>query len=95
LRFPLAGRNALAKRISLFRLSFMVNRMVWIGIAPELALVSLILYVPGLQGVFGVAPFPLGNWLFLFALAPLLLLADEARKALNAHRFRPKPLPKP
>lgn len=66
--------------LSAFRLGFTTNRMVWFGVASELALVSLIIYLPGLQEVFGVAVFPLENWLFLFACAPLLLVVDEVRK---------------
>jgi magnesium-transporting ATPase (P-type) len=70
-----------SERLSAFRLGLAANRMIWLGVASELALVSLIIYLPGLQGAFGVAPFAPGNWLFLFACAPLLLVVDEVRKA--------------
>jgi Ca2+-transporting ATPase len=39
--------------------------------------------VPFFQEVFGTAPFPLQNWLFLFAWAPVLLVAEELRKAVG------------
>jgi len=71
-----------SESLSCFRVGFTTNRMVWIGVASELVLVSLIIYLPGLRPVFGVAPFPLENWLFLLACAPLLLLVDEVRKAV-------------
>lgn len=71
-----------SERLSAFRIGFTTNRMVWIGVASELVLVSLIIYLPGLQTVFGVAAFPLVNWIFLFSCAPLLLMVDELRKSI-------------
>lgn len=77
--------NLFAQRteaMSVFRIGLFSNRLVWIGIATELALILLLVYVPLLQMMFGTASFPLHNWLFLFAWVPLLFLADEVRKAL-------------
>jgi magnesium-transporting ATPase (P-type) len=68
--------------MSVFRIALFRNRLVWAGIATELMLVLLIIYVPFLQQVFSTAAFPLHNWLFLFAWTPSLLVADEIRKAL-------------
>jgi Ca2+-transporting ATPase len=76
------------ERISAFRISWFSNRMVWIGIASELLLISLIVYVPFFQRLFGTAAFPLGNWLLLFAWTPSLLLADELRKGLVRRKER-------
>jgi magnesium-transporting ATPase (P-type) len=70
------------ERTSVFKMGWFSNRMIWIGIASELLLISLIVYVPFFQQAIGTAAFPLGNWLFLFAWTPSLLLADELRKAL-------------
>jgi magnesium-transporting ATPase (P-type) len=70
------------ERVSTFRVSLLNNRLLWIGIASELLLVSALIYLPPLQRVFGTAAFPVSNWLFLFAWTPSLLLADELRKAL-------------
>ncbi len=70
------------EQTSVFRIGLLSNRLVWVGIATELILLALIVYVPLLQGVFGTAAFPAWNWLFLFAWTPSLLLADEGRKAL-------------
>jgi magnesium-transporting ATPase (P-type) len=76
------------ERTSVFRTGWFSNRMVWIGIASELLIISLIVYVPVFQHIIGTAAFPLGNWLFLFAWTPSLLLADELRKALVRRRER-------
>jgi potassium/sodium efflux P-type ATPase len=70
------------ERTSVFRIGLFSNRLVWVGIAVEVTLIVLIVYVPFLQGIFGTAAFPSGNWLFLLAWTPALLLADELRKAL-------------
>jgi Ca2+-transporting ATPase len=80
-----------AERISIFRMGWQrltANRLLWLGIATELVLIFLIVYVPLLQEFIGTAPFPLINWLFLFAWTPSLLLVDEARKALERRRAK-------
>lgn len=71
---------------SVFRIGLFSNRLIWVGIATELILLAAILYLPVLQSVFGTAPFPFENWLFLFAWTPALLLADEMRKAMMRRR---------
>ena len=76
------------ERTSAFRLSWWSNRMLWIGIASELLIVSAIVYVPFFQQIFGTASFPLINWVFLFAWTPSLFLADELRKAILRKRER-------
>ena len=74
--------------LSVFRMRWGRNRLVWVGIATELALLALLLYVPVLQRLFDTAPLPPQNWLFLCAWTPILLLADEGRKALVRRRAR-------
>lgn len=71
---------------SFFRTPLFNNRLLWIGIGAELVLILLLTYVPALQQVFDTSGFPAQQWLFLFALAPLLLLADELRKLYLRHR---------
>jgi Ca2+-transporting ATPase len=72
-------------RASAFRIAWFKNRLIWIGIATELVLILLIVYTPFLNTFIGTAPFPLANWLFLFAWMPALLLVDEVRKFLVRH----------
>ena len=69
-----------AERQSILRVGLFTNRLVWIGIASELVIVALIVYVPFLQSVIGTTSVPLTNWLWAIPLIPLLLLADELRK---------------
>jgi Ca2+-transporting ATPase len=79
------GRTSII-RLGLHRLA--ANRLVWVGIATELVLIFLIVYVPLFQGFIGTDAFPLANWLFLFAWTPSLLLVDELRKALERRRAK-------
>ncbi|MGE5190208.1 MAG: cation-translocating P-type ATPase [Gemmatimonadota bacterium] len=74
------------ERSSIVRIGFSGNRLLWAGIATEIGLLLLIVYVPALQKVFGTSGLALEDWLFLLAWAPALLLADEARKAVARWR---------
>jgi magnesium-transporting ATPase (P-type) len=74
------------ERTSVFSAGFFANRLIWAGIAAELCLLLAIVYVPALQKVFGTSAVPPEGWLFLLAWSPVLLLADEARKALLRRR---------
>jgi magnesium-transporting ATPase (P-type) len=76
------------ERESFFRTPLFNNRFLWVGILSELAIVTLLIYLPLFQPVFGTAAFPVGNWFFLFALTPTLLLADEVRKMLVRRKER-------
>jgi magnesium-transporting ATPase (P-type) len=69
-----------SEHISVFRIPFFNNRMLWVGIASELILVLLITYVPLFQDFIGTGPFPLVNWLFLFVWTLILILVDELLK---------------
>ena len=69
------------ERISFINSRPFENRLLFVGIATELALLCLIIYLPLFQKLFGTAPFAPLNWLVLLGLTPVLLLADEARKA--------------
>jgi len=77
-----------SERLSAFRLRPTGNRLLWIGLASEAALVAAVTYLPPLQRVFFTAPLPAAAWPLLL-LGPLLLLAvDEAAKWLRARRSR-------
>ncbi|HHW19333.1 MAG TPA: hypothetical protein GXX30_10690 [Firmicutes bacterium] len=68
--------------VSVFRVGLFSNRWVLLGLVWELGLTLLILHVPFLQRVFGTAPLSLAEWGFLWAVAPVLLAAEEMRKFL-------------
>jgi potassium/sodium efflux P-type ATPase len=73
-------------RASLLSVGFFSNRMVLIGIACELTLLCLLSYLPFLHGIFNTAPLGWKEWLFLLIWPPIILLLDEARKALLRRR---------
>ena len=73
-----------AANTSIVRIGFFTNRLVWVGIATELVVIALIVYTPFLQFIFGTAALSGRDWLFLFAWAPILLVADELRKFVAA-----------
>jgi len=76
------------ERISVFRAAIFTNRLLWAGICSEMIVILLIVYLPPVQNLIGTRAFPPFNWLFLFAWAPLLLIADEIRKFLLRSRER-------
>jgi calcium-translocating P-type ATPase len=58
------------------------NRLIWYGIAFELGLLMLIDYTPWGNALFGTAPIGGEVWLYIIAFMPVMLLAEEARKAV-------------
>jgi hypothetical protein len=57
---------------------------VWAGIAAEVGVLLLIVYVPFLQSIFGTAGIPAQGWGFLLLCVPALLLADEVLAVVHA-----------
>jgi magnesium-transporting ATPase (P-type) len=76
------------ERESVFHAGLFANSLVLWGIAAELLILSLLMYTPFLQKIFGLAPLGLREWAFLFAFAPLLLMLEEGRKWLVRMRQR-------
>jgi magnesium-transporting ATPase (P-type) len=68
------------ERESVFKVGFFNNKLVLVGIASELAIISALIYTPFFRGIFGLAPIGLREWGFLFAFTPILFLMEEVRK---------------
>jgi Ca2+-transporting ATPase len=78
--------NAFACRsahLSIWQLGLASNRLLLVGIGVELALLLLLVYVPPLSSVFGLAPLQLKHWLLLATFGPLLLIGEEGRKLVG------------
>jgi len=75
-------------RQSIFRIGFLSNRLVLLGIAVELALLGILVYTPFLHTLFNTAPLGLREWAYLFAWTPVIFLLDELRKAILRWRER-------
>ncbi|MDY6796469.1 MAG: cation-transporting P-type ATPase [Actinomycetota bacterium] len=67
---------------SVLRVGFTTNRLYLLGIASEVSLQVLIVYVPFLNGVFETAPIAFSDWLFLAPFIPICVVADEIRKLI-------------
>ncbi len=80
-------------RVSILTVGFFSNRLVLLGVAVELVLLGLIVYVPFLQWIFHTAPLGLFEWGYVLAWAPAILLADEGRKVIMRKRERAIPSP--
>ena len=83
-----AGQAMRTEHRSVFSIGLLSNRFLVAGIAFEVALAVALVYVPGLNTVFHQAPIPWWWWLPLVAWAPIVLLAEEARKAVVRRRLR-------
>ncbi len=74
--------NCRTESQSVFKIGLFSNRRVILGILFEILLLSAIIYVPFLQRIFDTAPIGIREWIFLIALPPIILLIEEARKAV-------------
>ncbi len=68
-------------RTSVFSVGLFSNRFLLAGILVELVLAVLLIHVRCLRQLFGFVPLPTGIWLPLLIVPPLLLAAEELRKA--------------
>jgi len=73
---------------SVFRVGLFTNRLVLWGIAVELTLLGVLIYVPFLQPIFNTAPIGLQEWIYLFAWTPVIFFLDELRKLILRWRER-------
>jgi magnesium-transporting ATPase (P-type) len=78
--------NCRTDQQSLFTVGLFSNRQVLFGIVVEVALLSAIIYVPFLQGIFGTTAIGPYEWLYLVVLPIPMVLLDELRKAVARHR---------
>jgi magnesium-transporting ATPase (P-type) len=67
------------------------NHLLLIGIAVEIALVALLAYVPGVDDVFHTSGLSGWEWLFLAVWPPVVLGAEEIRKAVSRRRTTRSP----
>lgn len=75
-------------RRSLFRVGIFGNKLVLIGIASELLLLFVIVYVPFMQNIFNTAAVGINEWCFALLWAPLIIILDEMRKLYLRTRER-------
>jgi Ca2+-transporting ATPase len=82
-----------SERTSIFQLGFFSNPLIWLGIAVEWILILLITQSAFLNTIFSTAPLAPWQWLILIVCPPLILGAEELRKAIVRGNFSTKKLP--
>lgn len=70
-------------RESVFTIGFFSNKLIFIGIAFEIALQIFIVYHPWGNKIFSTSPVAVSVWLVLIPFAVLLFAAEEARKVVT------------
>jgi magnesium-transporting ATPase (P-type) len=81
-----AGMAWRTTRQSVRTIGLLSNRMLLAGIAVEIAMVALLAYTPGLDQIFHTSDLSPREWLFLLLWPPLVLGAEELRKAVVRRR---------
>jgi hypothetical protein len=80
--------NVLACRTtkqSVFFTSLKANKWILVGIASQLSILAIIVYVPFLQHVFGTTALSPADWAFLVTLPIAVVVAEEIRKFFSRH----------
>lgn len=75
--------NVLASRTSkasIFKTSIKTNKWIWLGIASQISIISILVYVPLMQRFFGTTALELLDWAFLALIAVTVIFAEEIRK---------------
>ena len=80
---------------SALTLSLKTNKWLLPSIAIELVALLAIVYVPFIQPLFGTGTIDPIYWVYLFAIAPVILLLEEARKYVIRARAAPAPIKVP
>lgn len=83
-----AAINCRTKDSSVFSIGLFSNRRIWGGIIFEVILLTLLIYVPFLQGLFNTAPIDWHDWLLLFCIPIPLVLIEEGRKLFMRKRIQ-------
>jgi magnesium-transporting ATPase (P-type) len=68
---------------SAFRMSPLRNKWLLVGILSQVVILLVLVYAPFLQPLFKTASLSLTDWIFLYSLAPLVLLVEELRRAVR------------
>lgn len=82
--------NARSESISLFRLSPLRNPVLLLGTFGALSVHLAAMHTPFFQGVLGVAPIPLADWVLLAAVAAGIVVVMELHKAVRGPSLRGK-----
>ncbi len=77
---------------SIWRLGWFTNPLIWFGLLMEWTLIIAIIQIPFLRSIFATAPLNPTQWVVLLLCPPLVLGAEEVRKAIAHHYSLPSHL---
>jgi len=80
--------NAFANRTtydSVFKAGFFRNRLLLWAIIGEVAILNMLIYIPGLNGVFNHYPIGWISWIVPILFIPSVLIIEEIRKLIIRH----------
>jgi len=75
---------------SIFKIGFLSNKLILIGILIEIVISVFIIYHPLGNKIFGTDPLGLKTWVILLPFGVLLLIAEEIRKIITNRYFSKK-----
>lgn len=79
---------ARTEKESIFRVGLLKNRYIVRGILFEMFLIAVLIYVPGVQGVFQTAPLSPVDWIYLVCCPIPIVALDELRKYFHRRKDR-------
>jgi Ca2+-transporting ATPase len=75
--------NCRSMQRSFFQIGVFTNRWLWLAILWECVVLTLVLYIPVLQGAFHVFPLGVGDWLIVVCSAFTIFIVAEVYKLIN------------
>ncbi|MBI1903768.1 MAG: cation-transporting P-type ATPase [Planctomycetia bacterium] len=75
-----------SERQSVLQTNWGRNRLIWLGLAAELAILLVLMHAPLLSGVFGLTLLSWRHWALLATFPVVLLVLEELRKAVQRRR---------
>jgi potassium/sodium efflux P-type ATPase len=80
--------NCRTEKQSVFKVGIFTNKQVNIGIIFEIIVIVTLVYLPPLQSVFHTTGLDIKDWLLLLIWPPMVLFAEEGRKAILRRKDR-------
>jgi P-type Ca2+ transporter type 2C len=79
--------NSRSSHQSVFKIGFLSNRWLMIGLPVAIVLQLLVIYAPPLQELFHTVPLSASQWGILFGVSASVWILEEIRKAVVPHLF--------
>ena len=77
-------------KTSIFKSNLAKNRWIFWSILSQIGILCLLIYIPGLQPIFGTTALNSYDWVYLITLPLIIIVAEELRKAVMRYNSRKK-----